>query len=79
MDMNTRDCIRRIMDEFASQNGMPREELYQCICEQIARGMKSKDPSVRAFWKRIPAEDAWPTPEEAIGYIAAVRLGFIIQ
>lgn len=79
MDKNPRECIGRIMEEVAVQNGMTGDELYQCIRSHIAHGIKSKDPAVRAFWRRIPAVANQPTPEEAVGYIAAVRLGLIGQ
>lgn len=77
MDRETRDKIRSAMEAVARKNQISLETMNELIQLQIQRGLKSQNPAVRALWRRIPSDDVQPTPEEAVGYLAAVRMGLI--
>lgn len=77
MDREIRDKIRDAMASAAGVSGMTQKHAREHIELQIRRGLNSSDPEVRAFWRRIPAEGKYPTAEEAVGYLAAVRMGLI--
>ena len=65
------------MEAVARENQISLETMNELIQMQIQRGLKSTNPSIRSLWRRIPSDDALPTTEEAVGYLAAVRMGLI--
>lgn len=77
LDRETKAKIREAMASVAAQHGMSQRKLHELIRLQIEFGLKSPDAAVRSFWRRVPADGVHPTPEEAVGFLTAVRLGLI--
>lgn len=77
MEENIRELIRDCISQVAQENGMSLDEACERIDCVMRYGLNSPVPEVRAFWRRIPAEEKYPTSEETVGYLTAVYMGLI--
>lgn len=77
MEEKIRKMIRDRISSVALENGMSLSQACERIEATMRHGLKSTAPEVRAFWRRIPAEEKFPTAEEVVGYLTAVYMGLI--
>lgn len=56
--------------KVAKQNGVRIEDVRREIEIAIAAGKTNPDPKVQAYWKGIPCEGEYPTPEEFITFLS---------
>lgn len=77
MDKEIREKIRDGISSAARENDMTLSHAYERIEFLMRCGLNSPVPEVRAFWRRIPAEEKYPTVEETVGYLTAVYMGLI--
>ena len=61
-----------ILIQIAKQEGVSIETVRGDIEAAIAEARDNPDPKVKAFWKSVPCKGEYPTPEEAITYMAGI-------
>lgn len=59
----------KIIEKTAKAHGVSPEEVYKEIEIAIEEGMKSEQPSAKAFWDSFPQK---PTPDEVIMRISQI-------
>jgi len=60
----------KAIEKLAVQKGISAAEVRREIENAIDIGMANPDPTVQAYWAKIPKESETPTPEEVIVFIA---------
>ncbi|MDD3138496.1 MAG: hypothetical protein PHX08_05945 [Lachnospiraceae bacterium] len=63
------ELIQRNLQKIAKKEGISEDKVKEEILYAISLAMKSDDPAVQTFWKKIPCEGDSPTVEETINYI----------
>lgn len=69
MEQNKKDKISEHLRTIADQEGITVDEVRNEIAYAISLALKSNDPKVQNFWKKIPCKGERPTVEEIIDYI----------
>lgn len=62
--------VTRAFEKIAEKEGISVSEVRQEIQIAIDDAMKSDDPAIQAFWKKIKCSGRKPTPEEVVIYLA---------
>ncbi len=69
MEQNRKAKISEHLRAIADQEGITEDDVRNEIAYAISLALKSNDPKVQNFWKKIPCEGESPTVEEIIDYI----------
>lgn len=69
MDQNKKEKISEHLQAIAEQEGISENEVRDEIAYAVSLALKSQDPKVQNFWKKIPCEGESPTVEEIIDFI----------
>ena len=70
MNQNKKDKISEHLRTIAVKEGISEREVRNEIAYAVSLALKSSDPKIQNFWKKIPCEGASPTIEEIIDFIA---------
>lgn len=60
----------KAFEKIAMREGISVAEVREEIQKAIDEAMKSNDPAVQAYWKKMSYKGEKPTPEEVVVYIA---------
>lgn len=71
MNQNKNEKISEHLRTIAAKEGISEREVRNEIAYAVSLALKSSDPKIQNFWKKIPCEGASPTIEEIIDFIAA--------
>jgi hypothetical protein len=69
MNQNKKDKISEHLRTIAVKEGISEREVRNEIAYAVSLALKSSDPNIQNFWKKIPCEGESPTVEEIIDYI----------
>ena len=69
MNQNKKDKISEHLRKIAVKEGISEREVRNEIAYAVSLALKSSDPQIQNFWKKIPCEGESPTVEEIIDYI----------
>lgn len=69
MDQNKKEKISEHLRTVAEQEGISENEVRNEIAYAVSLALKSHDPKIQNFWKKIPCEGETPTIEEIIDFI----------
>lgn len=69
MNQDKKDKISEHLRTIAAQEGISECEVRNEIAYAVSLALKSSDPQIQNFWKKIPCEGESPTVEEIIDYI----------
>lgn len=70
MNPTHQNIIKNSFEKIAKSEGITTDEVRNEIAVAISYALKSDDPKVQNFWKKIPCEGDTPTVDEVINYIA---------
>ncbi len=62
--------VRRTLRKIAEKEGKTLDEIKRGINTAILVGSFSPEPEAQAFWRNIPSQGEYPTPEEAILFLS---------
>lgn len=71
MEQNKKEKISEHLRTVAEQEGITENEVRNEIAYAVSLALKSNDPKIQKFWKKIPCEGESPTVEEIIDFIVA--------
>lgn len=69
MNPNKKEKISEHLRIIAEQEGITEKEVRSEIAYAVSLALKSSDPNIQNFWKKIPSEGDSPTVEEIIDFI----------
>ncbi|MCL2695275.1 MAG: hypothetical protein FWE69_03000 [Clostridiales bacterium] len=61
---------KQALEQLAQRDGVSVDYVRGMIEQALADAKNNADPEAQAFWKSIPCEGDFPTPEEAITFLA---------
>lgn len=68
--MMDKSQVTKAFEKIAQKEGISVNEVRQEIEIVIDDAIKSNDPAIQAFWKKMKCSSRKPTPEEVVIYLA---------
>ncbi len=69
MNQNKNEKISEYLRTIASKENITELEVRNEIAYAVSLALKSSDPKIQNFWKKVPCEGHSPTIEEIIDFI----------
>lgn len=69
MNQNKNEKISEYLRTIASRENITELEVRNEIAYAVSLALKSSDPKIQNFWKKVPCEGHSPTIEEIIDFI----------
>ncbi len=69
MNQNKKEKISEHLRTIAEKEQITEREVRNEIAHAVSLALKSSDPKIQNFWKKVPCEGASPTIEEIIDFI----------